>query len=248
MCLERYRALWSVLVGRWREYGTIQSQYFTFQPRKMYKRSRFPTAVDEAKLWSQGFHYVAGLDEAGRGPWAGPVFAAAVILPHAAHLRASMAAVRDSKTISHYKRLALDKIIRESAIGVGVGRTSAIEIDELGIVPSTRLAMQRALTSLAVLPHALIIDALSLPDIPLPQSAFPYADSRSLAVASAGIVAKVARDTWMIDIAEVKYPGFGFAQHKGYGTRLHQASLERFGVCALHRKSFRPIAERLLKY
>ena len=155
----------------------------------MNKRSIFPTAEDEAKFWSRGFHYVAGLDEAGRGPWAGPVYAAAVILPHAAPRRTSLAAVRDSKTISHRKRVSLDKIIRANAIAVGVGRTTAVEIDELGIVPSTRLAMQRALDVLAVMPHALIIDALNLPDITLPQSTFHYADSRSLAVASAGIVA-----------------------------------------------------------
>ncbi len=211
----------------------------------MYKRSRFPTSEDEAKFWSQRFHYVAGLDEAGRGPWSGPVYAAAVILPHAAPRRANLAAVRDSKTISHRKRIALDKIIRTNAIAVGVGRTTAVEIDELGIVPSTRLAMQRALAALVVMPHALIIDALTLPDIVLPQATFPYADSRSLAVASAGIVAKVARDTWMIEVAEIQYPGYGFAQHKGYGTRMHQTNLDRLGVCALHRKSFRPIAARL---
>ncbi len=208
---------------------------------------KIPTAEDEAEFWSQGLTYVAGLDEAGRGPWAGPVYAAAVILPHSALLRASLVGVRDSKTLSHRQHLALDKSIRSIAIAVGVGRTTAQEIDELGIVPSTHLAMRRALGSLGVTPHALIIDALTLPEIALPQSAFPYADSRSLPVASAGILAKVARDTWMIEVAEVQYPGYGFAQHKGYGTRLHQEALARLGVCALHRRSFRPIAERVRK-
>ncbi len=204
-----------------------------------------PTSEDEAKFWSQEFHFVAGLDEAGRGPWAGPVYAAAVILPHSSPRRACLVGVRDSKTLSHRQRVALDIIIRTNAIAVGVGRTTAAEIDKIGIVPSTRLAMQRALKLLAVAPHALIIDALTLPDVPLPQAAFPYADSRALAVASAGIVAKVARDTWMIDVAEVSYPGYGFAQHKGYGTRMHHEALDRLGVCDLHRQSFRPIAARL---
>ena len=213
----------------------------------MYNKTIVPTSEDEAKFWSQGFQYVAGLDEAGRGPWAGPVYAAAVILPHAAPRRSFLAAVRDSKTISHRKRVVLDQMIRNSAIAVGVGRTTAGEIDELGIVPATRLAMQRALAVLTVSPHALIIDALALPNITLPQLIFPYADSRSLAVASAGIVAKVARDAWMIEVAEVQDPGYGFAQHKGYGTRMHQANLDSLGVCALHRKRFRPIAARLQK-
>lgn len=208
-------------------------------------KHRVPTSEDEVKFWSQGLHHVAGLDEAGRGPWAGPVYAAAVILPHSALRRAYLTEVRDSKTLSHRRRVALDKIIRSNAITVGVGRTTAAEIDKLGIVPSTHLAMQRALESLGVTPHALIIDALILPELPMPQSTFPYADSRSLVVASAGIVAKVARDTWMIEVAEVLYPGYGFAQHKGYGTRWHQETLVRLGVCPLHRRSFRPIAARL---
>jgi ribonuclease HII len=213
----------------------------------MKKQAVYPTTEDEAEFWAQEFHYVAGLDEAGRGPWAGPVYAAAVILPRSAPRRAYLNAVRDSKTISHRRRVFLDKIIRDNAIAVGVGRTTADEIDELGIVTATRLAMRRALVALPITPHALIIDALTLPDIDLPQSTFPYADSRSLAVASAGIVAKVARDTWMVNTAEVKYPGYGFAQHKGYGTHMHRVNLDRLGVCALHRKSFRPIAARLQK-
>jgi ribonuclease HII len=208
-------------------------------------RSMTPTSADEAEFWSQGLPHVAGLDEAGRGPWAGPVYAAAVILPHASPRRMLLAAVRDSKTLTPHQRVALDMIIRATAIAVGVGLATASEIDSLGIVPSTRLAMQRAVDALAVKPHGLIIDWLALPDIPLPQVAFPYADSRALAVASAGIVAKVARDAWMMEVAEGLYPGYGFARHKGYGTRLHQAALDRLGVCALHRRSFRPIAARL---
>jgi ribonuclease HII len=212
---------------------------------KMNKRRLQPTSEDEACFWAQGYHMVAGLDEAGRGPWAGPVYAAAVILPHAAHRRAFLDAVRDSKTINHLKREALDKLIRVCAIAVGVGRVTSAEIDVLGIVPSTRLAMKRAMEGLAVSPEALLIDALHLPEVTFPQHSFPYADARSLVVASAGIVAKVARDKFMKEIAEKQYPGYGFAQHKGYGTKMHRINLDKLGVCPLHRKSFRPVAARI---
>jgi ribonuclease HII len=210
------------------------------------KQSSFPTSEHEAQFWAQGFHHIAGLDEAGRGPWAGPVFAGAVILPHAATRRMYLAGVQDSKRISRNRRETLARQILTTAIAVGVGHATVAEIDALGIVPSTRLAMERALASLSISPQALLIDALTLPKITLPQKAFPYADALSLAVASAGIIAKVARDAWMCDVAEDQYPGYGFARHKGYGTRLHQQTLDRLGVCELHRKSFRPIAERLL--
>ena len=112
---------------------------------------RIPTAEDEAEYWAQGLFYVAGLDEAGRGPWAGPVYAAAVMLPHSPLLRASLADVRDSKTLNHRQHLELDKLIRSVSIAVGVGLATAPEIDELGIVPATRLAMQRALDALSCL-------------------------------------------------------------------------------------------------
>ena len=135
--------------------------------------------------------------------------------------------------------------IADVALAVGVGRGEQAEIDALGIVPATRLAMRRALDALSVAPEALVIDALTLPDVDLPQDAFPYADARSLSVAAAGIVAKVSRDRWMVEVADVMFPGYGFAQHKGYGTRQHREALDRLGVCDIHRTSFRPIAERM---
>jgi ribonuclease HII len=130
-------------------------------------------------------------------------------------------------------------------MAVGVGSATEQEIDALGIVPATRMAMHRALAALDVSPDALILDALRLPDIALPQKAFPRADAHSLSVAAASIVAKVVRDRWMAEIAEVDYPGYGFARHKGYGTRQHREALERLGVCPIHRRSFRPVALRL---
>ena len=154
--------------------------------------------------------------------------------------------VRDSKTLSlQPAQTGLFEAISGVALSVGVGWSDAAEIDQLGIVPATRLAMWRALAGLAVEPQVLILDALRLPASPLPQVAFPKADATCLSVAAASIVAKVSRDYWMIHHAEVQYPGYGFARHKGYGTAAHAAALDRLGVCPLHRRSFRPIAERL---
>ena len=208
-------------------------------------RSCVPTTEAEADFWAQGLTHIAGLDEAGRGAWAGPVTAAAVILPRDEAALAPLAEVRDSKTISAARREALMPAIEAAACAVGVGRAEPEEIDALGIVPATRLAMRRALDALTVAPDALVIDALDLPTVALPQRAFPYADARSLSVAAAGIVAKVSRDAWMAAAAETQFPGYGFAQHKGYGTRQHRSALHALGVCAIHRRTFRPVAARL---
>lgn len=201
-----------------------------------------PTLEAEARFWARGMHRVAGLDEAGRGAWAGPVVAAAVILPFGDDACTALAGVRDSKQMSPRLRETLAACIFDVALAVGVGRGEQQEIDALGIVPATRLAMQRALAALTVAPEALVIDALRLPGVDLPQDAFPYADARSLSVAAASIIAKVTRDHWMTNVAEADFPGYGFAQHKGYGTRQHQEALDRMGVCPLHRLTFRPIA------
>lgn len=201
-----------------------------------------PTLEAEARFWARGMQRVAGLDEAGRGAWAGPVVAAAVILPPGNGVSATLAGVGDSKQMSSAARERLAARILDVALAVGVGRGEQQEIDVLGIVPATRLAMQRALAALAISPEALVIDALRLPGVNLPQDAFPYADARSLSVAAASIIAKVTRDHWMTDVAEADFPGYGFAQHKGYGTHQHQEALARLGVCPLHRLTFRPVA------
>lgn len=200
-----------------------------------------PTLDAEERFWERGLLRVAGLDEAGRGAWAGPVVAAAVILPIGDAVCAALAGVRDSKQLSPAARERLAARIFDVALAVGVGRGEQQEIDALGIVPATRLAMQRALAALSIAPEALVIDALRLPGVNLPQCAFPYADARSLSVAAASIVAKVSRDRWMVEVAETVFPGYGFARHKGYGTQQHQEALNRLGVCPLHRLTFRPI-------
>lgn len=205
----------------------------------------YPTTEVEATFWHTGQTLIAGLDEAGRGPWAGPVYAAAVILPPDKEQLAALALVRDSKTLSPDQRNLCFEAITATALTFGVGVGTAAEIDTLGIVSATRLAMRRALSQLRMQPDALILDAIKLPTILLPQRAFPRADATSLSVAAASIVAKVSRDRWMINVAEVQFPGYGFAQHKGYGTRQHQEALKRLGICALHRRTFRPISQRI---
>lgn len=204
-----------------------------------------PSTEAETAFWTQGYRFVAGLDEAGRGPWAGPVYAAAVVLPRTPLLLTHLEDVRDSKTVSERKRERLLDRIREVALSVGVGWSTAAEIDEIGIVPATHRAMHRALDAMDLTPEALILDALTLPEITLPQDGFPRADAHSLSVAAASIIAKVSRDRWMIDTADVDHPGYGFARHKGYGTRQHREALNKLGVCAIHRRSFKPVAARL---
>lgn len=203
-----------------------------------------PTVEIEAQFWARGLVRVAGLDEVGRGCWAGPVCAAAVMLPPEPAVLAALAGVRDSKQLTPRQRATLALRVREVALSVGVGRAEAAEIDSLGIVPATRLAMRRALAAGSLSAQALIIDALPLPESALPQAVFPYADARSLSVAAASIVAKVYRDTWMAEVAESQYPGYGFARHKGYGTAEHRAALEQAGPCPLHRYTFQPVAAR----
>ncbi len=204
-----------------------------------------PTLERERALWGSGLARIAGVDEAGRGAWAGPVYAAAVILPPAERIPVGLEGVRDSKLLTPVARATQYTRIQEAALAVGVGRAEAAEIDRLGIVPATRLAMARALAQLVPPAQALIIDALPLPEVALPQEHFPCADVHCLSVAAAGIVAKVSRDRWMADVAEVDFAGYGFAQHKGYGTRRHREALEALGVCGLHRRTFRPVAECL---
>lgn len=203
-----------------------------------------PTLEFEAPLWTAGVLVVAGLDEAGRGAWAGPVSAAAVILPSDADILHRLHGVNDSKQLSARQRSRLAVEIQSAALAWGVGFAACTEIDANGIVPATRLAMRRALEQLCPAPQHLLIDALRLPGINLPQTAIIKGDARCLSIAAASILAKTARDQHLIELDE-RYPGYGFAVHKGYGTRRHQDALARLGPCAEHRTSFAPIRTRL---
>ena len=194
----------------------------------------------ERALIRQGHALVAGLDEAGRGAWAGPVVAAAAILPRDARRCSTLRGVRDSKHLTPHQREALLPMIHEAALAVGVGLAGYDEIDALGIVPATRLAMKRAVEALPLAPDALLIDALQLPAVPLAQRVLFHADTLCLSVAAASIVAKVARDQLMVEL-DTQYPGYGFARHKGYGTAMHQQALVQFGPSAVHRMTFEPV-------
>lgn len=201
-----------------------------------------PTLLFERRLQRQGHRLIAGVDEVGRGAWAGPVVAAAVILPlETKDLRAALSGVNDSKALTRRQREHLAARIGEVALAVGVGGAGSTEVDRHGLLAATRAAMQRAIAMLAPQPEALLIDAVDLTAlVPLPQASPVYGDSRSLSIAAASIVAKVARDRWMAGLEE-RYPGYGFAQHKGYGTPDHCAALERLGVSDAHRRSFAPV-------
>ncbi len=200
-----------------------------------------PTTEHERALQAQGYTRIAGLDEAGRGCWAGPVVAAAVVLRDAALLQPELlASVDDSKQLTAAMRVRGYEQVRAAALGVGVGIVPAYIIDAFGIVPATRLAMLTALLHLPLLPDALLIDAVRLPEVALPQEALVRGDSCSLVIAAASIVAKVTRDRLM-DTADRAYPVYGFAAHKGYGTDAHRRALARYGPCPLHRRSFAPL-------
>jgi ribonuclease HII len=201
-----------------------------------------PTLERELQLIRSGYARVAGLDEAGRGAWAGPVVAAAVILnlPEAASLRE----VNDSKQLSPRQRDRLYPIIIDHCVAYGIGQGSVAEIDAIGILPATRLAMQRAIEALSPQPDALIIDAVRLPQVDKPQAVFNFADSISLSVAAASILAKVTRDRLLIEL-DARYPAYQFARHKGYGTLIHRAALQSVGPCDIHRVSFRPVSALL---
>jgi ribonuclease HII len=200
-----------------------------------------PTLDLEQRLWAQGFRAVAGLDEAGRGTWAGPVVAASVILPYGeSDLGARLAGVRDSKQLTPARREQLALRVQEHALAWGVGVVPAPEIDRIGIVRATRQAMEQALKTLRPPAEALLIDHMSLPAVALPQHSLTHGDALVLSIAAASIVAKVFRDHLMRE-CERCFPGYGFAQHKGYGTAQHRAALGALGPCTLHRLTFAPL-------
>ncbi len=194
-------------------------------------------AFDEALRRRRGAALLAGVDEAGRGPLAGPVVAAAVVLPAAPE---GLARVRDSKVLSPARREQLYGVIRAQALAVGVGWASAAEVDERNILQATFLAMRRALDRLG--PRAcgawLVVDGdKTVPGVALPQEALVAGDALSLCVASASVVAKVVRDRWL-RVLDRRFPGYGLAKHKGYGTAEHYRALEVLGACPEHRRSF----------
>ena len=192
--------------------------------------------VEEKKLWQQGFLLLAGIDEAGRGPLAGPVVAAACILP----VRFNLPGLNDSKMLTESKREKLYSQIQAQALDYALGSAEPAEIDALNILQATKLAMKRAIEGLKVRPHYLMIDALTLPSVKLPQLPLIGGDLISATIAAASILAKVTRDRLMVEL-DTLYPEYAFSKNKGYGTSEHMQVLRRLGPCPLHRRSFAPV-------
>ena len=187
----------------------------------------------EEKALAEGYEIICGIDEAGRGPLAGPVFAAAVILPKG-HI---VEGVNDSKKLSEKKReMLFDKIIEE-CVSYSVGTASEKEIDEINILQATFRAMKRAVEGLKIKPDIALIDGNKKPGLDIAEWDIIKGDSKSASIAAASIIAKVSRDRYMLEIAK-EYPQYQFEKHKGYGTKLHYEMLEKYGISPVHRKTF----------
>jgi ribonuclease HII len=204
-----------------------------------------PTVEEEVKLWDAGHRAIAGVDEVGRGCWAGPVVAAAVVLPEAALTRPELlAGVDDSKVLTPRAREQLAEQVIALAVGYSIGAVPAHIVDTHGILAATHLAMQVALLRLPAPADALLIDAVQLTGWPGPQHSMIKGDARCLSIAAASIVAKVARDRMMAEFGR-HAPLYGFEQHKGYGTAAHERALRAHGPSPQHRRTFRPLVDFL---
>jgi len=207
----------------------IQKQYDELQ-------NFITMSVYENELRYSGVELIAGVDEVGRGPLAGPVFAATVILPTDCWLFG----IDDSKKLSASKRLYFYEKIKKSAIGIGIGMCTSQEIDEHNIYQATQIAMERAIADLKCVPEHLLLDAMELPRISIPQTSIIKGDSQSVSIAAASIIAKVTRDAYMEQLSK-KHPQYGFERHVGYGTKEHLQAIDTHGVISEHRRSFEPI-------
>jgi ribonuclease HII len=202
---------------------------------------QYPTLREERRLLQAGYEHIAGLDEAGRGAWAGPVVAAAVILPlRDFELSEKLRGVCDSKLCTPRQRDILYDRIRTVAVAWATAGVAASRIDEIGIVASTRQAMEACVAELSPTPDALLIDAIRLPAVDIPQRSLNKGDRECLSIAAASILAKVTRDRLMVSLGRT-HPDYGFARHKGYGTRAHRQALDTLGPLCMHRWSFAPV-------
>ncbi len=205
---------------------------------------RLPDLSLEQAAWAEGYRLVAGIDEAGRGAWAGPVAAAAVVFPsNCPDLPRRLDGVRDSKTLSPRQRERLFEIIQREAVAIGVGMVDPDVIIRDGIAAANRGVMRQAILALRpqVRPDFLLIDHVRLTQLDTPQKSIPKGDEQSFSIAAASIVAKVARDRLMIQMAQT-YPDYGFERHKGYGTRVHWHALQRHGIAPVHRRTWAPFS------
>jgi ribonuclease HII len=190
----------------------------------------------ERQAWEAGARFLCGVDEVGRGPLAGPVVACAVVIQEPLYLEG----LNDSKVLPAVRREALCDAIRAQAVAYALGWATPGEIDRSNILTASKLAMGRALSSLAVTPDHVLVDAVHIPQCACPQEPIVDGDAKSAAIAAASIIAKVFRDRWM-DQCDAVYPGYGFAQHKGYATAEHLAALARLGPSPIHRRTYAPV-------
>ena len=211
----------------------------TKQEREERQRRKLEEMLSfERELWNAGKEYVAGVDEVGRGPLAGPVVTAAVILPR----NFSLIGVDDSKKLSPKRRDELFDQIKEAAVCWAIGRREPARIDEINILEATKEAMADAIKALPVKPQHVLIDAVRIPGLDMPQTSIIKGDARSVSIAAASILAKVTRDREMEEMAKI-YPGYAFESNKGYGTAAHYEGLKAQGPCPIHRKTFLPKEE-----
>lgn len=192
----------------------------------------------EEKLYDDGYHQICGVDEAGRGPLAGPVVVAACILPPFLRIEG----INDSKQLSAKKRSELFKIIIKNAIDYKIVFISEKDVDELNIYQATKKGMLEAIHGLSIQPDYVLIDAMPLSELQIPHDSIIHGDARCASVAAASILAKVTRDEYM-EKMDIKYPNYGFKKHKGYGTKAHMEALEKYGPCEIHRKTFAPVSK-----
>jgi ribonuclease HII len=210
-----------------------------FNPNLLPER---PNLDFEDALWRKGITWVAGVDEAGRGALAGPVAAGAVVLPHnQPDLMLKLSGVRDSKVMSAPARETWARTIKMVVLAWSVGMASPDEIDAIGIVPATCLAVSRALANLEISPQHVLVDYLSLPEVAISQTPLVKGDARSLSIAAAAILAKTARDALLVQLDQ-SFPGYSFAKNKGYGTVAHRQAIAARGPCSQHRRTFSPVS------
>jgi ribonuclease HII len=226
--------------GARRLYKTLSKRY----EEQKKERNRLDSMLHfERLLWKAGIQYIAGVDEVGMGPLAGPVVAAAVIFPPGVEIES----IDDSKALDEQTRNRLDREIRERASAVAIGRVEVDEIDRINIYHAGIRAMQLALQSLTITPQHILVDSRTIPGFTQPQNSFDKGDGINFSIAAASIVAKVYRDRLMAEL-DAQYPGYGFASHKGYATPEHQSSIRELGPCPIHRRSFDYIRELCGEY
>jgi ribonuclease HII len=206
-------------------------------------KSMPPNLVEENKLTSKGYQFIAGIDEVGRGALAGPVVAGAVILRESVNYE-RLAGVRDSKELTPARRELLYDLIIDESFAYGIGIISSQLIDSINILNATRLAMRQAIDKLSCIPDFVLVDGMIIPELSIPQKGIIKGDKLSLSIACASIIAKVTRDRMMVELND-SYPRYGLSRHKGYGTKYHLDCLDKYGPSPIHRFTFAPVKEAI---